>query len=221
VVFLGNHISTQQKATIHALTGRKSRRKVQAQLEVGTMHRTVGGFLLLIFLSLQVQASARLEQAGFPAQIDNGEQPLLLRNQSVLTYLWLDVYAAAFYSPQNISPRQAMAERSDRHLELFYFRDIDRDDVIKAAWITLERQHDPSQLQLLRPEVDRLHAAFRDIRAGDRYALRYRQQGLSLLRNGEEVFHSENPQLADAYLGIWLAPDGLSDSLRSTLLAGG
>lgn len=185
------------------------------------MHRFIAIFLLFSCLILQAQASSRLEQAGFPAQIDNGEQPLLLRNQSVLTYLLFDVYAAAFYSPQSISPLEAVTERSDRHLELYYFRDIDRDDVIKAAWITLERQHDPAQLEQLRPEVDRLHAAFRDIRSGDRYALRYRQEeGLSLLRNGEEVFQSDDPQLADAYLGIWLAPDGLSDSLRSALLAG-
>ena len=38
-------------------------------------------------------------------------------------------------------------------------------------------------------------------------------------RNGSEVFRSSNSELARAYLGIWLAPEGLSDSLREQLLA--
>lgn len=43
--------------------------------------------------------------------------------------------------------------------------------------------------------------------------------GLTLERNGEIAFASENPQLAKVYLGIWLAPQGLSDELRNRLLA--
>ena len=182
--------------------------------------------LLLCLISLIGQAvaseSERLRTAGFAPQLNSPGADLQLKNQTVLEYLWLDVYAAAFYSEAEVSPRQALQEQSSQRLELYYFQNIDRDDVIKAAWITLERQLDPATLAALRPEVDRLHASFQDIAAGDRYALMFsKSQGMQLERNGETVFSSSNHRLAEAYMGIWLAPEGLSDELRSALLADG
>lgn len=164
--------------------------------------------------------SARLREAAFAHQQPVDNRALELKNQSVLRYLWADVYAAAFYGEPGIAPRRALAEQRPSQLELYYFRDIARDDVIRAAWVTLERQQPASALDSLRDELDRLHASFADIRAGDRYALRFTpEQGLRLLRNGQEVFASDNAQLAQVYFGIWLAPEGLSDELRDALLA--
>lgn len=171
-------------------------------------------FCLLLMLSITVQANEadRLKQADFPAQ----SQQLTLKNQAVLTYLWADVYAAALYTPSDVSAKQAWAQQKALRLTLYYFRDIDRNDVIKAATATLERQQTNARLK---PEIDKLHASFRDIRSGDRYALDFRPgRGLNLEINGQVVFSSRDDELARAYLGIWLAPKGLSDSLRDRLL---
>lgn len=176
--------------------------------------------LLLGSLNAQGKDSEPLAQADFAGQITQNRLHLERKNQALLNYLWVDVYAAAFYAQADVSAQQALGENRSKRLELYYFRAIDRADVIKAAWVTLERQHAPAQLDPLRGELDRLHQSFRDIVAGDRYALAYNpEQGLSLERNGTVAFTSRNPALAQAYLGIWLAPDGLSDSLRDTLLA--
>lgn len=173
-----------------------------------------------LLLAGLANASERLDQAAFASTYQRDGSALLRKNQAVLDYLWVDVYAAAFYSPAKLSPRQALQQQAEQRLELYYFRDISRSDVIKAAWITLERQHTPAELQHLRGPVDALHATFHDIRPGDRYALTYSpDSGLSLERNGSIVFTSSDPKLAQAYLGIWLAPDGLSDTLREQLLA--
>jgi hypothetical protein len=177
---------------------------------------------LLLSLPLQASNDERLREANFPAlyQLDQVELKLKLKNQSVLSYLWVDVYAAALYAAPQMSARQALGARRSMRLELYYFRDIDREDVIEAAWVTLRRQHDTATLGRLRKELDALHASFRDIRPGDRYALTYAaDSGLSLERNGEIAFTSRNSELANAYLGIWLAPGGLSERLRDKLLA--
>ena len=174
-------------------------------------------FCLLLMLSATVQASEadRLKQADFPAQFHE----LAVKNQAVLVYLWADVYAAALYAPANLSTRQAWDQLKDLRLALYYFRDIDRSDVIKAATTALERQQTAATLARLKPELDQLHARFRDIRSGDRYALDFRPgRGLNLEINDQVVFSSRNDELARAYLGIWLAPKGLSDSLRNSLL---
>ncbi|MGG5242367.1 chalcone isomerase family protein [Pseudomonas lurida] len=171
-------------------------------------------FCLLLMLSITAHANEadRLKQANFPAQ----SQSLVLKNQAVLTYLWADVYAAALYAPSDLSAKQAWDQQKALHLVLYYFRDIDRNDVIKAATTTLERQQASARLK---PEIEKLHASFRTIRSGDRYALDFRPgRGLNLEVNGQVAFSSRDDELAKAYLGIWLAPNGLSDSLRSKLL---
>lgn len=174
----------------------------------------------LVLFSPTLLANERLREAGFAKQISWQEIELERKNQDVLTYLWADVYAAAYYAPAQKNPDQSFNSATTQRLELYYFRNIKRDDVIKAAWVTLERQHSPEVLQRLRPELDALHQRFRDIRAGDRYALNFHsEQGLTLEINGQSVFSSADNQLAKAYLGIWLAPNGLSDKLRNNLLA--
>ncbi len=168
--------------------------------------------MLLVSISAQASDADRLKQAGFPAQVEG----LALKNQTVFNYLWADVYAAALYAPANLAAKQAWAQHKELRLELYYFRDIDRNDVIKAAMTTLERQHSSARLK---PELEKLHARFRNIRSGDRYALDFRPgRGLNLEINGQVAFSSRDDELAKAYLGIWLAPKGLSDSLRDRLL---
>ncbi|WP_455928935.1 chalcone isomerase family protein [Pseudomonas fluorescens] len=174
-------------------------------------------FCLMMIFSLTAHASEadRLKQASFAAQAHE----LALKNQAVLVYLWADVYAAALYAPADISAKQAWDQQKAVRLALYYFRDIDRNDVIKAATATLERQQSTATLARLKPELDQLHASFRNIRSGDRYALDFRPgRGLNLEINEQVVFSSRNDELAKAYLGIWLAPKGLSDSLRNALL---
>ncbi|MBA4290881.1 MAG: hypothetical protein C0439_18085 [Pseudomonas sp.] len=179
-------------------------------------------FTALMMLSGDLFANVpeRLQEANFADSRVLEQSSLERKNQSVLTYLWADVYAAAFYAPAQASASQAVNEPLDQRLELYYFRNIDSQDVIKAAWVTLERQHTPDTLARLRPDVDALHGTFRDIRPGDRYALNFStENGLTLEVNGQPAFTSPNTELAKAYLGIWLSPNGLSDKLRTSLLA--
>ncbi|VXC01687.1 conserved exported hypothetical protein [Pseudomonas sp. 8AS] len=182
------------------------------------MHRML--LILLLLTSSQLQAnSERLDEAAFSERYQQAGISLVRKNQALLTYLWADVYAAAFYAEATITPSQAASQPARQRLELYYYRDIAKEDVIKAAWVTLERQHSSAQLAKLKNELDALHATFRDIQPGDRYALNYSPDaGLTLERNGNEVFRSSNTELARTYLGIWLAPEGLSDSLREQLL---
>ncbi len=174
--------------------------------------------LLLFFCTLAWGNSAdRLQEANFATQW--GQPPLQRKSQALLNYLFVDVYAAAFYAQPGTSAQQAVNDLSDQRLELFYFHNIDRDDVIKAANQTLQRQANPNLLRTARPEIDRLHQSFTDIHAGDRYALTFTAAtGLSLERNGQVIFISKDKDLARLYLAIWLAPRGLSDNLRTALL---
>lgn len=176
-------------------------------------------FVLLFSSVTSANPAERLKEASFPAQLSGRSPALERKSQGVLTYLWADVYAAALFNEPQVSPKQAFAEQRAQCLELYYFRDIDRSDVIKAANATLARQQSKATLNRLQQQLDQLHATFKNIQRGDRYMLSVKpQQGMSLERNGQVIFTSPDPELARVYLGLWLAPDGLSTSLRESLL---
>ncbi len=145
--------------------------------------------LLLLSGELFASNRERLQEANFAASHTLAQSPLERKNQSVLNYLWVDVYAAAFYAPADASARQAVDKPLTQRLELYYFRDIDSQDVIKAAWVALERQHDAATLERLRPELDALHGTFRDIRPGDRYALNFNADSGLTLEVNDKVAH--------------------------------
>ncbi|MEH6564569.1 MAG: chalcone isomerase family protein [Halopseudomonas sp.] len=174
-----------------------------------------------LLLSTSLFASEkRLAEAAFAASVtpEKGNQVLQLRNSHLLEYLFVDVYSAALYAPADIELAQLMSSDASLRLELYYYRSISREDVIKAAWTALQRQYDELTLARLKPGIDQLHANLSDISDGDRYSLT-RHQGKLVLRHNEKItFESEDPQLANAYLGIWLSPNGLSEELRTALL---
>ncbi|MDE1195070.1 MAG: chalcone isomerase family protein [Pseudomonas sp.] len=185
-------------------------------------HRFIHWMLLLGVLCSPLALASQadlLKKADFPPRLD-GQSPVLERkNQAILTYLWTDVYAAAFYAEPSVSAKQAVFTQTPQKLELYYFREIDREDVIKAANATLERQQTKETLARLRSELDRLHKSFQNIQPGDRYDLSWdRTDGLNLTRNSKVIFASPDPELAKVYFAIWLAPDGLSGDLREALL---
>ena len=180
---------------------------------------------LLIVLLLACSATAaaddaaQIKDAAFPTQWRDGSVVLPRQGQVVLTYLWADIYAAALYTAPGVTPQQAFDQQRDLRLELFYLRDLKHSDITKASATILERQHPPTVLTPLKPELKKLQDSFGDIKRGDRFALNFSpQRGLNLERNGSVIFTSQNPALAKTYLGIWLAPDGLPENLRKTLM---
>jgi hypothetical protein len=194
-------------------------------LSVGTqqgatiMRRLLICLLLLLSPIAQANPAERLKEASFPTQLSDRSPVLERKSQAVLTYLWADVYAAALFTEPLISPQQAFNEQRAQCLELYYFRNIDRTDVIKAANATLARQQSKATLARLQQELNQFHDSFQSIQRGDRYTLIHEpRQGLSLERNGKVVFRSANDELARVYFGLWLAPDGLSQRLRTSLL---
>ena len=177
--------------------------------------------LVLIYSAASLaEESSRLKEANFLAQSRDGSQRMERKGQIVLTYLWADIYAAALFTPPDISPQQAFDEQRDLRLELYYLRDLKHSDITQASATILKRQHPAKTLASLDAPLKKLQSSFGDIKRADRYALDYTpQRGLNVERNGTVIFSSRNHELAKLYLGIWLAPDGLPEKLRRDLLA--
>jgi len=149
----------------------------------------------------------------------SGEK-LMLKGQGSAYYAGLfHIYDAALYLPAQTTPSQALDARTPRCLELHYHIDLSRQQFIAASSTVLQRQQ--NNLSPLETRIERLHAAYQDVKPGDRYSLCYAPQaGTELLLNTQPLLNIEGGDFATAYFSIWLGDAAISESLRKTLLGG-
>jgi len=103
------------------------------------------------------------------ASIDGRQVPL----RGVALLRWLNifkVYVASLYLPEGSTSNDVLADIPKR-LEISYLASIPGPDFGKGAEAVLERNILPDQLARLRNRIDRLNAAYLDVKPGDRYAL--------------------------------------------------
>ena len=176
--------------------------------------------LLAALTSLPPRAHAlTVEDTTFAASITIGEKPVSLRGAALLRWLKLvKVYAAALYLPEQTKSSDALSDIPKR-LEISYLVAIKGADFGPAAETILARNVSGAELKRLRSRIDRLNAAYRDIKPGDRYALTYQPgKGTELSWNGEPLVTIEGADFAAAYFSIWLGSKPLDDNLKTALL---
>lgn len=177
--------------------------------------------LLVATTGRGVAAVVEVDGARFPARIELPGADLSLRGAGTLRYglLWR-VYTAALYAPPHEAPAD-LPPAGARRLEIVYYVDISRREIADFAERHLGEHLDPGAWRDLAPRVRAWHAAFRDVRAGDRYVMQYERGTLSLWLNGERLAGVADPQLAAAYFGLWLGDAPIDPGLRRALLGAG
>ncbi len=177
-------------------------------------------FALALLAAPPVRA-AQIEGVEFAqtARVAGAELPL--RGLGLLRYRVLfKAYVGALYLPAGI-PLARVLDDVPKRLELHYFWKIDGADFGPAAEQLLERQLAPAELAPLRARIAELHARYRDVSPGDRYALSYAPgSGTTLALNGAAIAAIPGADFARAYFGIWLASDPLDGAFRDQLLSG-
>ena len=181
-------------------------------------------FLLAIFLrfSLPAVASAMtVENIPFAESTTIGGKPVPLRNAAVLRYLKvIKAYVAALYLPEGVKAEEVLADLPKR-LEISYLVSIKGPDFHKGAAPVMERNQTPVELARLQGRLDRINAAYKDVKPGDRYALTYLPgRGTELALNGTPLVVIEGADFAAAYFGIWLGREPIDEKLKRDLLKG-
>jgi hypothetical protein len=185
-----------------------------------TFRIVCGTVLVAALASLPIPAQAlTIENATFTHSITIGEKPVTLHGAALLRWLKLvKVYVAALYLPEQTKPSDALSDIPKR-LEISYLVAIKGADFGPAAEPILARSVSGAELKRLRHRIDRLNAAYRDIKPGDRYALTYQPgKGTELSLNGEPLVTIEGADFAAAYFSIWLGHKPLDDNLKKALL---
>lgn len=181
---------------------------------------------LLIVLSccllLALPAPSRavtMEGVTFADSVDIEGNAVPLRSVALLRYLrFIKVYVAALYLPPEVKATEVLADVPKR-LEIAYLVAIGRSDFVKAATTVLEGNLTPAERTELQERLDALHAAYRDVQPGDRYALTYSPgRGTELALNGTPLITVAGADFAHAYFGIWLGRNPIDAQLRRDLL---
>jgi hypothetical protein len=176
--------------------------------------------IVTVLTSLPIRAQAlTIENVTFADSIAIGEKAVSLRGAALLRWLKLvKVYVAALYLPEQAKPSEVLSDIPKR-LEINYLVAIKGADFGPAAEAILARNVSGAELKRLRHRIDRLNAAYRDIKPGDRYALTYQPgKGTELSLNGEPLVNIEGADFAAAYFGIWLGHKPLDGNLKKALL---
>lgn len=169
-------------------------------------------------LALLVAGVASASRAVFDPALSLDGSRLALRGSGTAYYARIfRVYDAALYAPAGAPLSEIVAGHVPRCLLLEYRREVTRDLITTAAVTVLTRQG--VAVPALQERLDRLHRAYRDVGAGDRYMLCHAPgRATRLLLNGQELTRIAGDDFAAAYFGIWLSDGAISEELRATLL---
>ncbi len=137
------------------------------------------------------------------------------------TFRWMrvvNVYDAALHIGAGHDTSKPLSGAPLR-LAIHYRRDFTAAEIAKGGDALLQRNVPADILETLRPRLDQLNRAYRDVKSGDTYVLAYLPgKGTFLRLNGTDLVTIEGEDFANACFRIWLGEDPISVSLRDQLL---
>ncbi|PMR82274.1 hypothetical protein C1H70_02715 [Halomonas urumqiensis] len=155
--------------------------------------------------------------ARFETQLESEGQAYQMIGHGLFRYMIWNAYAGAYYQPSD-QPEAAPLSDVPRRLELEYFHAIEADDFAGVTRDSVrERLGDAAYRELL-PTLNAFTRAYQSVEPGDRYALTWNGDALTLALNGQRVYEGDDPQLARALFAIWLGDQPLKESFRNDLL---
>ncbi|TLM65749.1 MAG: hypothetical protein FDZ69_08680 [Deltaproteobacteria bacterium] len=177
-------------------------------------------FAVLLAGSAPAARALTVENVVFAERVDIGGAAVPLRNAALLRYLrFVKAYVAALYLPESVAAEAVLTDVPKR-LEISYLVAIRGGDFDKGAAPVLRRNLAPAELARVQGRIDRLNAAYRDVRPGDRYALTYHPgRGTELALNGVPLVTIEGADFAAAYFGVWLGREPIDADLKRALLS--
>jgi hypothetical protein len=180
--------------------------------------RTLLALLMAALTSATSASVIERDGARFETSVSLQGRDLPLRGAGSLRYgLFFRAYVAALYADA-VPEHRLLDPATPRRLEIFYFVDLPKARIVNFAEQRLRDLMSEAGWTRLAERVREWHRHFRDVRAGDRYAMHYSQGELSLTFNGEQLVKVADPELATAYFGLWLGDRPIDRGLRDALV---
>jgi hypothetical protein len=158
------------------------------------------------------------EQLQPTPQLRNALRTPRLVGQQRFTYWGFEVYDASLWASTTFVAEDWATQLLV--LELRYLRDFKGADIAQRSIDEMQGQRALSATQQSNWSAT-LQALIPNVRAGERITGIYTpNKGMQLLHQDRMLGELRDPELAQRFLGIWLAPETSQRKLRQQLLAG-
>jgi hypothetical protein len=182
------------------------------------------GFRTALLASLSVapfratQAQSNRDQLQPTPQLRNALRTPRLVGQQRFTYWGFEVYDASLWASAPFVAEDWA--KQPLVLELRYLRDFKGADIAQRSMDEMQGQRPLSNTQQSNWSTT-LQSLIPNVRAGERITGIYApDKGMQLLHQDRVLGELRDPEFAQRFLGIWLAPETSQRKLRQQLLAG-
>ncbi len=144
-----------------------------------------------------------------------------LQGQTVVKAAWVfTICDIELYTPALNLPSESILDDSiPLALAVSYARNISADQLISYANDALSEQYSESELEPYQTAIDSFNSAYVDVSDGDTYRIEYLpQNGITLFRNNDFVYHNSDSKFARVYLSIWLGNHKAATKLKQKLI---
>jgi hypothetical protein len=169
----------------------------------------------------RLSSAAQIDNVRFEDKLKAREITLKLQGAGLLYYkLLIKAVAAGLYLDERVGPAQVLSDVAKR-LEMQYFWGVSAQDLVKGSEAMLQRNLGSETIAALRPQIDQMHALYRDVKAGDRCSFTYMPGiGTWLTLNGKILGTVAGADFAAAYFSIWFGNKPMDAGLKRKLLGG-
>ncbi len=184
------------------------------------MKKTIVSMVPVALIALSSLAASAADAPKMPPTVDALGHTLHLNGSGLrtATIFHVKVYEAGLYLPQRSSnPQQILNSNDPRVVRLTFLRDVTSNQV-KDAWNDDFKKNCEPNCKTLQPIFERLVSSMPDAKSGDVFAYVFTSKGIHIVRNGKEVNHADNPELAKAILSFWLGKEPPSNELKQAML---
>ncbi len=158
----------------------------------------------------------------FPERWTLGKTELALNGAGLREYglMGIDIYAAALYLVQPESDMdKVLASPTPKVLHMHFFRDIGRDDTLKA-WAYSFEQNCHSPCVLPQKQLAAFQAFIPDSRRTDTQTYEFYPDRVNVLSNGKLIGSVTGARFARLLLSTWIGDAPPTPELKAALLGG-
>lgn len=187
----------------------------------------VAGAAVLAVASACAQAQpAELEGVKLEPAAQVASAPLVLNGAGVRTRAFFKVYVAALYVPKKATDTATLlSQTGPRRVAITMLRDVDAATFAGALNDGLKDNHTEAQLTALKPQIDALNAAFKQVgeaKKGDLIQLDFAPDvGTRVVVNGQQRGTAmAGDAFFSALLRVWLGDKPADAALKKSMLGG-
>lgn len=185
-------------------------------MKLTTTRLVQNALLCLALLGMVPMASANSNLNPPPKQVTQTIDGAKLMGYGTLRWFGLRVYDGQLWA--NSEPADFNYKRDPAWLELKYARDFDGSDIAERSIDEMETIGAGTEVQR-QGWLTKLNSIFPDVKKGHTLSALFTPgKGMQLFRNGQPLARVDDPELAEAFMGIWLDPKTSAPEMRRELI---